>query len=283
MKKFPLSVGLALAALVSVPRLVLAADAPAAAAATPSAPETLSAKADAQDITNGYNIKVEVKVNEKGEVESLGRVETDEHGNGDVLTKMALVMAARVQMPVREKDGKPVKYTAIMPFHFPIEGDEGPASQTAQPRPIGTGGLYYPVYPEDMAAQNIVGGVVYELTIDTKGDIARLTTLRASHPQFDEASRKALAKWKFKPAVKDGQPVETRWRIAIVFETDQVMADIKWRVAPRPSLGTFFCLHDNSPRPAPEAAPAGQAPAAQPAAASDPAPTVQVPATTPGK
>ena len=282
MKKFPLSVGLALAALVSAPRLALAADA-APAAATPSAPETISAKADAQDITNGYNVKVEVKVNEKGEVESLGRVETDERGSGDVLTKMALVMAARVQMPVRQKDGKPVKYTAIMPFHFPIEGDEGPASQTAQPRPVGTGGLYYPVYPEDMAAQNIVGGVIYELTIDTKGDIARLTTLRASHPQFDEASRKALAKWKFKPAVKDGQPVETRWHIAIVFETDQAMADIKWRVAPRPSLGSFFCLHDNSPRTAPEAAPAGPAPAAQPAAPAESTPTVQVPAAAPGK
>ncbi len=281
MKKFPLAVGLALAGLSIVAGPALAqnpppAQAPAAAQAPAPAPVApLSAEADKSDIANGYNVKVEVKVNEKGEIDSYGRVETDDPSSGEVLTKMAIVMAAKVKMPVREKNGHPIRYTAILPFHFPIEGDEGLASQN-QAVPVGRGDSYVkPLYPPDLAEQDVVGGVIFEMVIDTQGNITRLTTLSASHPQFEAAARKAVEHWKYHPALKDGKAVETRWRISVAFETADKMADMKWRVPPRPTLGASFCYFDNSPaRATPAAAPAGTLTPAAPAAQ---APTVSVP------
>ena len=270
MKKFPLAAGLALAAFSLVVHPALAQTPAAVPAPAPEAPAPLPAAAEAGDITNGFNVKVEVMVNEKGEIDGIGRVETDDHTTGDVLTKMAIMMASKVKMPAHEKAGHPVRYKAILPFHFPVEGDEGPAAQN-QPRPVGRGDVSkQPLYPPEMAAKDEVGGAILELVIDTAGNVSRLTTLRASHPEFEAAARAAVGTWKFKPAQKDGKPVETRWRISVVFDTADKMADLRWRVTPRPSLGSWVCFFNNS-------APAA-APAAQPGAAT---PTVQVPA--PGK
>lgn len=223
---------------------------------------------------NGYTVTIEISANEKGEPESMRVVSSEDTSPGDVLTKMALAMASKTQLPPRLKDGKPVKFTARAPFFFPIEGDEGPAANQA-PRPRAKSNeCRQPVYPPEMLERGEVGGAVFELVIDTTGQISRLTTMRASHPEFEKSAREALQNWKFIPAEKDGKPVESRWRLAIVFENSEKMADLKWRIAPRPSLGSFVLVHDNSPVLPPAAAPA----AGEPAPADAPAPAAGEPA-----
>ncbi|ACB74290.1 energy transducer TonB [Opitutus terrae] len=215
---------------------------------------------------HGYTVMVEVKVNDKGETESVRLVDTDDKSVGDILSKMALAMALKTDLPARQKDGKPIKYTARLPFFFPIEGDEGPEANLA-PKPMGKGKFTMPLYPRSLLEQGVVGGVIFELRVDEQGRLAQLNTLRASHPEFEAAAREVVQKWEFQPAQKDGQPVASRWNLAVAFETADHMADLKWRVPPRPSFGTLIILPESDAMtPAtPETAPtAGEAPAAAP-------------------
>jgi hypothetical protein len=39
--------------------------------------------------------------------------------------------------------------------------------------------------------------------------------------------------------MKDGAPVESRWRMAVAFSYHGKNVEWKWRVAPRPSLGNY--------------------------------------------
>ena len=197
--------------------------------------------------TPGYTVTLEMLINEKGVPENISVVKSDDPTVGEFMDKMAIAMLMKrnPKMEPKIKDGHPVKYTVRVPFHFPpIEGDEG-AEANKGPKPsLKMGGLK-PVYPTALIIQNEVGGVILELVVNTEGKIARLTTLRASHQEFAQAATQAISGWTFAPAMKDGKPIETRWRIAVVFETKTKMADLKWRIPPRPSLGTFIVGYDD--------------------------------------
>jgi TonB family protein len=223
---------------------------------------------------NGYTVTVEIKIDEKGQNQTVTVVDSDDATAGRILDKMALVMAMRTQLPPHMKDGKPVKATIRAPFFFPIESDEGKAAEALPvPHPKKESAVM-PAYPTAFRDQGIVGGAILELRVNAEGKLTSVTTLRASHPEFETAAQDAIRKWQFAPAKQNGQAVDSRTRIAVVFETGDKMADLKWRVAPRPSLGSFVVIRPNSPITengedvTPAAAPAaGQPAAAAPAAA----------------
>lgn len=222
---------------------------------------------------NGYTVNVAMKVNELGETEEVEVTQAEDPTPGRVLSKMALAMAVKTNMPIQQKDGKPIRYTARVPFFFPIEDDEGPEANLG-PKPVGKADeSRQPSYPPEMLAKKEVGGAILEFVVDTQGSVTKLRTLRASHPEFEKASVDAVATWKFRPALKDGAPIDTRWRVAIVFDLDEKMADLAYRVAPRPSLGSFMVVHDSRVTAA--------APAEAAAGAASPAVTVPVPAPAP--
>lgn len=282
MKKYPFAVGLALAGL-SIAVAPVRAQSPAPAAAEPSTLEQSPAPTtdeNAAPKANGYTIMVKAHVNEKGQTESLDVDPSDDPSAQGILTRMAITMVARAKLPVREKDGHPIKYAVVVPYFFPVKDDEGPASEE-QPKPTGIDATFRKIiYPAEEGARNEAGGVIVELVIDTTGAISRLTTLRASSPVFEKAVRDAVQNWKFHPAMKDGKPVETHWRLGVVFETATKVPDLQWFLTPRPRYGSVVCFYEP---PAPPAAasqtPAAQTPAAAPTGPA--APTVQVP--TPGK
>ncbi len=212
---------------------------------------------------HGYTVTLEAKVSETGEKESLSIISSDDPTPDHFIDKLAAAMALKTPLAPREKNGKPAKYTARIPFFFPIEGDEGPDANAApKPSVKRNGGI--PAYPPELKEKGVVGGAILELQVDEHGKLTKLTTLRASHPEFEAASREVISRWEFNPAEKDGQPVACRWNIAVVFETDQDLAELQWRVAPRPSLGTLQVLFDTTP--VTENAPDSQ-PAPAPAAA----------------
>jgi TonB family protein len=219
--------------------------------------------------SNGYTVMVEIKTNETGETESVSLLESEDVSADEVLSKMALAMALKTKVPPRMKDGKPVKTTVRAPFFFPIENDEGEAADKVQ-KPRVKEGAVYPVYPVALREQGVVGGAILELVIDTQGKLTRLTTLRASHPEFEAAATECLRKWTFAPALQNGQPVESRTRFAFTFDTEQEMADLKWRIAPRPRLGSLIVIRPDNPIPdAPAEPAAAEAPAAtEPAGAA---------------
>jgi protein TonB len=222
---------------------------------------------------NGYTVTVEVRVDETGKVRDAAVIDSQDVSAGEVLAKMALAMALNMEVPPHMKNGKAVPATFHAPFFFGIEDDEGPdAARLPRPRPKQATAVM-PAYPPALRDQGVVGGAIMELRIDDQGKLTHMSTLRASHPEFEAAAKEALSRWEFGPAQKDGKPVESRSRIAMVFETEAAMADLKWRIAPRPSLGSFIVIRTDTPIDESEVEQpvSGTEPPAAPATAESPA------------
>ncbi|HEX2861538.1 MAG TPA: energy transducer TonB [Lacunisphaera sp.] len=201
----------------------------------------------------GYKVIIEITFDEQGAAEEGKVVESDDQTGARVLEQIALNLAAEVKQPPRlDKEGKPMKFKARAPFNFPVEGDEGAAANDAPKPSLRSAPL--PVYPESLAAAGTVGGAILELIIGADGNVSKATVLRSSHPEFANAAHSAVRTWKFAPAQKDGVAVESRWRIAVNFSVNEKEADWMWRVAPRPSLGSFTAVRAKVPPPEPAAA-----------------------------
>lgn len=206
---------------------------------------SLRAETPAEPKKNGYTVETEVVVDEQGKPESVALLSSEDQSAGEFLTKMAVAMAARSEFPPRLKDGKPVKYKARMPFFFPIPDDEGPAINE-QPRPrVRKDGVIQPAYPLAEAKAGEVGGAVLEIIVGADGNVTSAKVMRASKPVFGAAALQGVKQWKFIPAMAGETPVETRWRLAVVFESSKkMMEDYTLRVPPRPSFGTFVVGHN---------------------------------------
>lgn len=75
---------------------------------------------------------------------------------------------------------------------------------------------FQPPYPPAMARQEVDGRVVVRVLIGTDGRVRAVELVSATDAAFFEATRRqALRAWRFKPATRDGVPVET-WRTMTV-------------------------------------------------------------------
>lgn len=86
------------------------------------------------------------------------------------------------------------------------------------PRPIRT---FPPQYPYLARRDNIEGRVMLKFVVDTDG-LAKETQVEESEPEgiFDEAALKALERYRFRPAIKNGKPVLCIVRLPISFQLD---------------------------------------------------------------
>jgi periplasmic protein TonB len=67
-----------------------------------------------------------------------------------------------------------------------------------------------PDYPQSLARQEIEGVAVVRVTIGADGRVRDVALVRADDPAFFEATRRhALRSWRFRPATRDGVPVES--------------------------------------------------------------------------
>lgn len=74
-------------------------------------------------------------------------------------------------------------------------------------------------YPEDAAKNKIQGRVVVEFVVDKEGNIKDPTIMRNAYPSLDaEALRvvKSMPRWT--PGYQDGQPVNVKYALPIVFK-----------------------------------------------------------------
>ncbi len=205
----------------------------------------------------GYTVLLDLKIDEKGAVEDAIVAATEDSSADHVLERISMEQARGMKLEPRLKDGQPVKYSVKAPFVYPVEGDE-PDANLDLVRPIIHKAIQ-PAYPAELAAKGEIGGVILEAVIGVGGNVKSLTVLRSTNPAFAAAATAAVNQWYFKPALRDGTAVESRWRLAISFATDVRMPDWKWRFAPRPSLGNYTVLHPTLPLPpAAPPAPAGK-------------------------
>lgn len=215
----------------------------------------------------GYQVVLDVAMNEQGEAEGARVVRSDDPTKDTLLERVALALAKHLKREPRVIDGKAVKYNVEAPFDFPVPGDNGPAA-SHWPMPHPKNGQE-PKYPEKLAAEGVVGGAILELKVDKQGKLTAVNVLRASHQEFADSAREAVANtWTFGPAMKDGVPVDSICYTAISYSINGKEADWQWRVAPRPNLGGLIVV-----RP-----PANLVPVTPPAPAGTPPPAPAAPA-----
>lgn len=74
-----------------------------------------------------------------------------------------------------------------------------------------------PEYPELEANRREKGFVSIICTIDTRGRLVDFEIETATGPAFAYEAARAIAKWKFAPAMRDGHPVPGKLRVPMHF------------------------------------------------------------------
>ena len=97
----------------------------------------------------------------------------------------------------------------------------GASSMQAEVITSGTGGFsaadgeYLPIvrvapqYPSRAAENGIEGWVLVEFTVTAEGTAADVIVVESSHQMFERNAVKAAERFKFKPRVVDGEPIES--------------------------------------------------------------------------
>jgi protein TonB len=78
-----------------------------------------------------------------------------------------------------------------------------------------------PEYPREAAMNGEHGTVVVMIHVSPAGTTAGLDVVSSSgYALLDRAVREAVARWRFLPAVKDGQPVASDMKMGFIFENE---------------------------------------------------------------
>jgi protein TonB len=75
------------------------------------------------------------------------------------------------------------------------------------PKPLD---LVPPQYPHSLRMQGTEGNVVVAFTVNTRGRVQDVEVWEATNSEFGTAAVAAVRKWRFKPALRSGEPVEVR-------------------------------------------------------------------------
>ncbi len=120
---------------------------------------------------------------------------------GAVKYELKLAFHDPVTLPGVIEEGKTAELSAQLPLTDIVFG---PTELDQMPSPIN------PKTPDLPSSLTLVEGkVVIQMTIGRDGTPTDLKIVRASNPEIGKIYLAALAKWKFKPGIKDGKPVRS--------------------------------------------------------------------------
>ncbi len=74
-----------------------------------------------------------------------------------------------------------------------------------------------PEYPKGLHEAGVEGQVETVFEVDRRGAVRNPKVSFATHPEFGEAVKKVVAKWRFSPARRGGLPVDQRVRMPVMF------------------------------------------------------------------
>jgi TonB family protein len=94
-----------------------------------------------------------------------------------------------------------------------------PASGADSGRPNLLSLLYQPrpAYPRELRDQGVEGAALVDFTVAPDGKVRRAVAIAYTHPEFGEAAEANARGMRFRPALKDGQPVATEAQTPILF------------------------------------------------------------------
>ena len=74
-----------------------------------------------------------------------------------------------------------------------------------------------PQYPSELRKARIEGAVTIVFVLDESGHVEDPRVENSSRSEFERPALDAVRRWKFKPGMKDGEPVRTYMRLPIRF------------------------------------------------------------------
>jgi len=74
-----------------------------------------------------------------------------------------------------------------------------------------------PVYPSELKLNKVSGEAVIAFLVMANGQTDQVQVVRATHRGFADAAIAAVKQWHYKPAIKDGKPVNCRMQTPIGF------------------------------------------------------------------
>ena len=80
-----------------------------------------------------------------------------------------------------------------------------------------------PGYPFNLRRSGISGEAVIRFVVDTRGKTRDIEILSSTHEEFGAAAAATVAKWRYDPARKNGQPVNVHLRMPMIFNINSSM------------------------------------------------------------
>lgn len=74
-----------------------------------------------------------------------------------------------------------------------------------------------PAYPYSAKKEGLGGTVMVEFVVNEQGEVVAPRVVSSTHAVFDEASLRAVAKWRFEPGRRGGRVVPFRMTVPVVF------------------------------------------------------------------
>jgi len=105
----------------------------------------------------------------------------------------------------------------ILNFSELRTGSEGPRSATSEVSAPGPLKKVDPKYPPTLINEHVEGEVVLYAVIRTDGSVDSIQLVRGIDDQLDANAMRALSQWKFRPATKQGIPIELEAIVHIPF------------------------------------------------------------------
>lgn len=78
-----------------------------------------------------------------------------------------------------------------------------------------------PEFPIEAKKLGLGGEVYVKFIVGVNGKVLRFENINAPHPSFAKAIKTAFSQWKFKPAMKNGAPVQQKMELTIDFNLEQ--------------------------------------------------------------
>jgi TonB family protein len=77
-----------------------------------------------------------------------------------------------------------------------------------------------PIYSEEARRARISGIVILEAMVDKSGNVTDINILKPLPFGLDQAAIDAVKQWKFKPATKNGEPVDVAFNLTVNFKLE---------------------------------------------------------------
>jgi TonB family protein len=100
----------------------------------------------------------------------------------------------------------------------PAGPQANPSGEIAEPAPLRK---VDPKYPPTLMAEHVEGEVILYAVIRRDGSVDSIQVVRGIDPLLDANSKRALAQWKFRPAERQGQPVDLEAIVHIPFHAPE--------------------------------------------------------------